>query len=135
MKTINNVKKRVLILFAGLMVACGAETIIVSVFIPAFAANWPVVGDDEYFIDLRPDDNDNSESGTFTGTEEHLSGDFRDGNPITGSFEGLTIEFTIARQNGDVVTYTGEMEPVSDTNHNIVRIELTSSEGDLVLGQ
>ncbi len=134
MGTINKVKKTVIILFASLIVACGTETILLSIFIPAFAANWPVVGDTQYFFDLRPDDEDNVESGTFTGREEHGSGDFRDNNPITGSFDGLMIEFTIARQNGDVITYTGEMEPISDENHNIIRIELESSEGPLVLG-
>ncbi|MBT8184161.1 MAG: hypothetical protein KJN76_04930 [Eudoraea sp.] len=135
MKTLYKVKKTVLILFAGLIIACGAETVAGIIFLPLFAADWPVVGDGDYEIELRPTEaNQGVESGTFPGEERHFSDPDRNENALTGSFHGLDIEFTIQRPGGSV-RYTGKMIPVSDTDHSIVRIELTSSEGDLVLGQ
>ena len=135
MKTMYKVKKTVIILFAGFIIACGAETIAAIIFLPAFAATWPVVGDDEYRINLQPDgDNRNVPSGIFEGDEFHDSDQDRNDNFLSGSFDGLRIEFTIERPSGNV-QYTGTMTPVSDTDHTITRIVLTSSEGDLVLGQ
>ena len=133
MKTFNLIKKPLVILFASVIIACGAETLIAIVFIPAFAAEWSVVGDSDYFIDLRPDDSKKVKSDDFTGTEFHFADSARDDNPIVGSFNGLNIEFTIKRDAGDI-KYTGKMTPVSDDDHNIIRIELNSSEGALVLG-
>ena len=133
MKTMYTVKKTTMILFASFIVACGAETLAI-IFLPAFAADWPVIGDNDYEIELRPNTaNQNVESGIFPGEERHFSDPERDGNVLNGSFKGLDIEFTIERPTGNV-RYTGTMIPVSDTNHSITRIELTSSEGDLVLG-
>ena len=135
MKTMYKVKKTVIFLFAGFIVACGAETVAAIIFLPAFAADWPVVGDNDYEIELRPNaDNMNVESGIFPGEERHFSNPDRNENVLSGSFDGLYIEFTIQRLTGSV-QYTGRMIPVSDTDHTITRIELTSSEGDLVLGQ
>ncbi|MGQ1786010.1 hypothetical protein [Saccharicrinis sp. GN24d3] len=134
MKTIDVIKKSTLILLASVIMACGSETVIATVFIPAFAATWPVVGDENYEIDLQPDeDNKGVASGVFNGAEFHQTDPDRNGNDLSGSFDGLDIEFTIVRPNGSV-RYTGKMIPVSDTDHTIVRIELTSSEGDLILG-
>jgi hypothetical protein len=73
------------------------------------------------------------ESGVFEGEELHFSDPARDGTPLSGSFDGLDIQFTIFRQNNMNVKYTGKMIPVSETDHNIVRIELNSSEGPLIL--
>lgn len=134
MRTIYKVKKTMMILFACFTVACGAEAIAL-IFIPAFAADWPVVGDEDYEIELRPvGENLNVASGVFPGEERHFSDPARNENPLSGSFNGLNIEFTIQRPSGHV-QYTGRMIPVSDTDHSIIRIELTSSEGALVLGQ
>lgn len=133
MKTLNLLKKSIAIVFTGIIVACGAETLAAIVFIPAFAAEWPVVGDADHFIDLRPDDTKKVESDSFTGTEFHFSDNDRDNNPISGNFNGLNIEFTIERPTGNI-TYTGKMTPVSNENHTIIRIEVNSSEGKLVLG-
>jgi len=135
MKTMYKVKKITIIFFASFIVACGVETVAAIIFLPAFAADWPVVGDNDYEIELRPnDDNQGVVSGIFPGEERHFSDPDRDGNVLNGSFAGLQIEFTIERPSGNV-QYTGTMVPVSETDHTITRIVLTSSEGDLVLGQ
>lgn len=121
---------------AFLLLGCGAETIAAIIFIPAFSATWPVQGDPEYFIDLRnADQEEDVPSGPLTGFEDHDSDPARQLNDLVGSFNGLDIEFTILRNNGqNPIKYTGKMIPVSDENHAIVRIELNSSEGPLVLG-
>ena len=135
MKTMFKVKKTVIILFAGFIIACGAETVAAIIFLPAFAATWPVVGDDDYRIDLQPDaDNKNVHSGVFEGEEQHDLDNDRNGNPLSGSFNGLNIEFTIQRDNNVNIKYSGIMQPVSEDDHTIVRIELNSpQEGKLVL--
>lgn len=133
METFNLIKKSVVIAFASIIVACGAETLIAIVFIPAFAAQWPVVGDSDYFIDLRPDDSKKVKSDNFTGTELHNTDNAKNDNPIVGSFNGLNIEFTIKRPSGNV-KYKGKMTPVSDENHQIIKIEVNSNEGKLILG-
>jgi hypothetical protein len=133
MKTMNSLKKTVIILFASFIVACGAETVAALIFLPAFAATWPDVNDDEHFIDLRPVGEDGElESGAITGFESHDSDPNKEGD-LTGKFNGLNIEFTVERPNGNI-KFTGKMTPISDTEHTITKIELTSSEGVLVLG-
>ena len=136
MKTMYKLKKTVMILFAGFIIACGAETLAAIIFIPAFSATWPVENNNDYRIDLQPNEaNKNVHSGIFEGEELHDTNLDLDGNFLSGSFKGLDIEFTIERNNGPDVQYIGKMIPISDTDHTITRIELTSSEGDLVLSQ
>ena len=113
-----------------------------TIFIPDFTATWPVQGDDDYFIDLQyPGDLQNEDKPTHSGligdcNEEHGTDSERNGNPITGSFDGLEIKFTINRKNGDVIHYEGTMIPLSETDHTIIRIELNSEEeGTMVLVQ
>ena len=51
-----------------------------------------------------------------------------------GTFDGLDIEFTIPRNNGaEIVTFTGRMIPTSETDHAIIRIDLTTSEGESIV--
>ncbi|MFD1614000.1 hypothetical protein [Gelatiniphilus marinus] len=143
MQTLNLIKKSIVISFASIILACGAETLAAIVFIPAFAATWPVVGVNDYSIDLQPDANNKGvEFGVFNGAEiNNPSGLYQANNMLSGSFNGLNIEFTIKRVNinNDLdttfVKFTGKMTPVSDTDHNITKIELnSSSDGQLVLG-
>ncbi len=132
MKARRRIKKTVIFSLLLLMMSCGAESILL--FIPAFSATWPAVGDQDYFIDLRNSDpTEMSHEGTITGFEDRLVNNQNEINDLTGSYDGLEIEFTIERSSGNV-QYTGEMIPVSDEDHNIIRIELQSSEGSLVLG-
>lgn len=104
-------------------------------FIPTFNATWAVDGTDgAYRMDLQPNEaNKNVESGVFNGEEQHDNDDDLDGNPLSGSFNGLSIEYTIQRANHNSVKYTGKMIPISDENHTIIRIDLSSSEGNIVL--
>ncbi len=133
MRTIYTAKRALIILFASFVVACGAETIAALIFLPAFAATWPDANDDEHFIDLRPEGVDGEmESGVINGFESHSSDPEKEGD-LSGTFNGLDIEFTVERQSGNV-QFTGTMTPVSNTDHNITRIDLTSSDGILVLG-
>lgn len=115
------------------LAGCGAEALAL-IFIPAFSATWPDANDPDHQIDLQPNDaNKNVESGVFEGQEIHFSDPDKDGNPLSGSFDGLDIQFTIERPNNVKIKYTGKMIPVSDTDHTIVKINLNSSEGPLVL--
>lgn len=106
-----------------------------TTFIPGFNATWAVENDSERQIDLQPDEyNKKVHSGVFNGDEILLqSGGGTIEHPLSGSFEGLSIEFTIDREDEGTVRYTGKMIPVSEMDHTIVRIELTSSEGDMAL--
>lgn len=135
MKTLNLKKRSLIIIFV--LVSCGSDDSLGTTYIPSYDAQWPDKGDSEHFIDLR-NDNPNSESGTLKGTELHFSDSSKDNIPLTGTFKGLNIEFTIKRSANNPLTpdvkYTGTMVPVSETNHNIVTINLKSSEGTLVLG-
>ena len=99
METFNSIKKSLVVVVASLIVACGAETLAAIIFIPAFAATWPVEGFEDYSIDLQPDgDNKNVESGVFEGAElNHPTDPNRKNNLLSGSFNGLNIEFTIEK--------------------------------------
>lgn len=134
MKTFKTVKKVIIMTLFSVVIACGAETVAAIVFIPAFAAEWPVVGVDGYSIDLQPDEeNKGVESGIFEGAElNHPTDPNRENNKLEGRFDGLNIEFTIFRSNGNI-KYSGKMTPVSDEDHTIIRIDLNSTEGKLVL--
>jgi hypothetical protein len=135
MKAPKLIKKTTVTLFALLILSCGAETLAL-IFIPAFAATWNVEGDQDYRIDLQPDNNNkNVPAGVFEGEEIHDSNDDLNGNPLSGSFSGLDIEFTIQRDNHVEIQYVGKMQTVSDTDHTVTRIVLHSSEGSLVLIQ
>lgn len=106
-----------------------------TTFIPGFNATWAVENDSERQIDLQPnEENKEVHSGVFNGDEILLqSGGGSIKHPLSGSFEGLNIEFTIDREDTGTVKYTGKMIPISETNHAIVRIELNSSEGYMAL--
>ncbi|TMM58022.1 hypothetical protein FEE95_00935 [Maribacter algarum] len=133
MKT-KNYKTLLIICCTILIVGCSSDPGGGTTFIPGFNATWQVEGDSDYKIDLQPnDDNKNVHMGVFDGDEIHNSKSELN-NPLSGSFKGLEIEFTINREDpGPDVQYKGTMTPVSETDHTIVRIELSSSEGDLVL--
>ncbi|WP_418604229.1 hypothetical protein [Hwangdonia sp.] len=134
METLNVIKKSIVITFASIILACGAETLAAIVFIPAFTAGWPVVGVPDYTINLQSDD-EGLESGIIFGDESnHPTDADKQFNTLDGSFNGLNIEFTINRPNDVKMKYTGKMIPISDENHTIIRMELNSSEGALVLG-
>lgn len=135
MKTSN-----VLCIFCGVFflastMGCGSEDVGGGVtFIPTFNATWPVEGDEDRQIDLQPDAaNKGVEKGIFEGAEilQTDSGEVQ--NPLEGSFDGLDIEFTITRESNEKIKYTGVMIPVSESDHQIVRIELHSSEGNMAL--
>lgn len=130
MKTLNLVKKSIVIAFASIIVGCGAETVAAIVFIPAFAATWPDANDNEHRVNIQSND-EGKKSGIIFGDEQHDSDSDKTGN-LTGKFDGLNIEITIERPTGDI-TYTGKMIPKSDEDHQIIRIELSSSEDNLVL--
>lgn len=135
MKSNNKNTKTLLVLFLSLIFACGAETVIALVFIPAFGAVWSVENDSDYKIGIFRDGSLEESSGKLSGQEEHLSNPLKDGNDIIGTFDGLNIEFTIERDisGGGNVTYSGKMIPFQETD-SIVKIELNSvQEGDLVL--
>lgn len=135
MKPYYSFKKMVITVLTIVIVGCGAETVAALIFIPAFSATWNVENDPDYRIDLQPDaDNKNVVSGVFEGEELHDNDNDRNGNPLSGSFNGLNIEFTIVRDNNVNIKYSGIMRPVSEDDHTIVRIELNSpQEGNLVL--
>ncbi len=126
--------KRILVTsFVFVIVSCGAETLAI-VFIPAFAATWNVENDPDYRIDLQPDaNNKNVPVGVFEGEEIHDTNSDLDGNPLSGSFNGLDIEFTIQRPNNVNVHYAGKMQTISETDHTVIKIFLNSPEGPLVL--
>lgn len=103
-------------------------------FIPGFNATWGVEGNDDRQIDLQPDEaNKNVPHGVFPGDEILIENDTTIKNPLSGSFNGLDIEFTIQRPNHSSVQYKGKMQPISELDHTIIRIELTSPEGNMVL--
>ncbi|GGW37076.1 hypothetical protein [Arenibacter certesii] len=135
MKTLSLFKIMVIAIIIFACVGCSSSDGGGTVFIPGFNATWPVEGtNDEYRMDLQPNDaNKNVPSGVFNGREEHDNNSALDGNPLSGSFNGLDIEFTITRANNVKVKYKGKMTPISETNHFINRINLTSSEGSIVL--
>lgn len=130
METINIIKKSVVITFASIIMACGAETLAAIVFIPAFAATWPDANDIEHRVNIQSDD-EGKESGIIFGDEQHDSDSDKRGK-LSGKFDGLNIEITIERPTGDI-TYIGKMIPTSDEDHQIIRIELSSSEDNLIL--
>lgn len=140
MKTRNSAKKSLIILLIFLGVACGSEDDSSgTIYYALFDAEWPVKDDPDRKIDLRSN-NLNSESGTLTGKEtivkfDEVNSEFiREENSITGSFKGLKIDITIAKAKGSVKC-SGTMVPVSETNHQIVKINLKSSSGEeLILG-
>ena len=135
MKTLYVFKKSLLATFIFIFIGCGAETLAALIFIPAFAATWNVENNPDYRINLQPNaDNKNVPAGVFVGDEQHNFDTDKDGNLITGSFDGLDIEFTIQRPNNVKVKYSGKMQTISDTDHTVIRIVLnSSSEGALVL--
>ncbi|WP_200979373.1 hypothetical protein [Echinicola sp. 20G] len=126
MRISNFIRIGIFVLFLGLNVSCGVEAV---VFIPLFSATWPDINDEDHFIELRPDsENQNVESGIFAGTEQHFGNQFDlDGNLLSGKFSGYNIEFIIQRGSGDI-KYSGVF--ITDDNENIIRIELTSEKGD-----
>lgn len=120
------------------MAGCSSDSGGGTTFIPAFNATWAVDGTNGvYRINLQPNEaNQNVESGVFNGDEQHDNDDNLDGNLLSGSFNGLDIVFTIVRDSTDHskdVQYKGKMIPISETNHSIIRIDLSSSEGAIVL--
>ncbi|MEW4922910.1 hypothetical protein [Algibacter sp. 2305UL17-15] len=130
METFNVMKKSLVITFASIILACGAETLAAIVFIPAFTATWPDANDIEHRVNIQSDD-EGKESGIIFGDEQHDSDSDKRGD-LSGSFNGLNIEFTVERPTGDI-KFIGKMIPVSNEDHNITRIELNSSEGKLIL--
>lgn len=108
-----------------------------TTFISSFNATWPVEGDEDRQLDLQPDeDNLEKPMGVFEGEEilETENGQVR--HPLEGKFNGLNIEFTITRDNDTKVEYKGTMTPKSETNHFIIRIDLSSpQEGNIVLAR
>lgn len=135
MKTTNFYKTLLLTLFFSILLGCSSDPPGGGGgFIPGFNATWPVQGDNDRQIDLQPNEaNKNVPHGVFNGEEIIEEDDATIGNPLSGSFNGLAIEFTIKRSDHEQVKYTGTMTPISEDNHFIVRIELNSSEGSMVL--
>ena len=127
MKTLNSAKRSLMIIFAFLLVACGAETVLATIFIASFTALWKEDGHPEHTIFLN-NSNPDSESGKLLGNED-LNGV---GSELAGTFDGLSIEFTIKRSANTPpikdVTYSGKMVPVSETDHKIVKINLKSTD-------
>lgn len=125
----------------AVITSCGGSDPPGTIFIPDFTATWPVDGEEGYFMNLQyPDDpkydDGPVQSGAILGEEQHEDDDDpRHFNILKGNFNGLDIEFTIERENGDKITYNGKMTPISETNHFIVKIELHSSEGNVVLSR
>jgi hypothetical protein len=133
MKTFYLIKKAIIIGVLSLIVACGAETVAAIVFIPAFTATWPVVGGNGYSFSIQSDD-EGEKSGEIFGAEIDYPND-TDGfeNPLEGKFHGLDIEFTVTRDDDSKVKFKGKMVPKSNEDHQIIRYNLSSPEGDIVL--
>ncbi|WP_136464959.1 hypothetical protein [Flagellimonas onchidii] len=129
-------KKRRASFFAVLMLTfflMGCPTTTTLILIPLFSNNWSDANDEEHFIFLQNESFDES-SGTLRGEERHESDSNRNENEIVGTFDQEQIEFTIQRNDGNnPIVYTGTMFPLSDDDPTIVRMELTSSEGSLIL--
>ncbi len=121
--------------FILLIAGCSSDAGGGTTFIPTFNATWAVEGTDgAYRMDLQPNEaNKNVESGVFNGEEQNDNDDDLDNNPLSGSFNGLDIKYTIKRDNHVNIEYKGKMIPISDENHSIIRIDLSSSEGNIVL--
>ncbi|XCF07632.1 hypothetical protein ABI125_07165 [Tamlana crocina] len=133
MKAFYFIKKSVIIGLLSLIVACGAETIAAIVFIPAFTATWPVEGGDGYAFSIQSND-EGKEMGLIFGAEKNYPNDTDgDDNPLEGKFDGLDIEFTVTRDDDSKVKFTGKMVPTSNEDHQIIRYNLSSTEGDIVL--
>lgn len=126
----HSIKKALVITFLSLIVACGAETVAAIVFIPAFTATWPDANDSEHRLNIQSND-EGKESGIIFGDEQHDSNADKRGD-LSGKFNGLNIEITIERPTGNI-TYTGKMIPTSDEDHQIIRMEFSSSEDNLIL--
>jgi len=130
---INNYYKTMLLAFFIFILGSCSSTPSGGGFIPGFNATWPVQGDNNRQIDLQPDEaNKNVPHGVFSGKEII---DDTITNPLSGSFDGLNIEFTIQRPNHHSVQYTGSMITISEVNHFVIRIELHSSEDSMVLAR
>lgn len=133
MKTFNLIKRSIIITFFSIIVACGAETVAAIVFIPAFAGPWPVEGFDDYSFSIQSDD-EGKESGEIFGAEIDYPDDTNGlQNTLEGKFNGLDIEFTVTRDDNSKVKFTGKMVPKSNEDHQIIRIDLNSPDGKLVL--
>ncbi len=134
MKT-SNLTQILAVFFTLVMIGCSSDAGGGGAFIPTFNATWEVDGTDgSYRMDLQPNEaNKNVESGVFNGEEQHDDDDDLDNNPLSGSFNGLDIKYTIKRDNHVNIEYKGKMIPISDENHSIIRIDLSSSEGNIVL--
>lgn len=131
MKNTNFYTRMLLIFFASFLVGCSSNP--GTSFIPGFNATWPVQGDADRQIDLQPDEaNKNVPHGVFNGKE--IINDTIE-NQLSGSFNGLDIEFTIQRSDHESVQYTGRMIPISEIDHFIIRIELSSSEAPMILAR
>lgn len=128
MKTFYLIKKAIIIGILSLIVACGAETVAAIVFIPAFAGDWAVSGEENYFFNLQSED-EGKESGSITGFEFDHPTEERKNNELEGTFNGLNINITIKRENGDV-HYTGKMTPESNEDHTITKIVLNNISGN-----
>ena len=136
MKSIKKLKSVISVVFILTILSCGSELVIP--FIIGLSATWQDVNDPDHRIEIRPSmENRNAKSGIFTGRELHETDDLRDSNLISGTFEGENIAFTILRRKIDPdeeVTYSGIMQTVEEGDSaRVVRIELTSSEGPLIL--
>lgn len=120
--------------------ACGPEPcdvpcddskpVLETIFYGIFDNEWEVEGTDDYIIGLfRDEDSQDTSSGVLQGHEDHPVHGFN--SMINGTFDGLDLEFTIPRNEGaENVVFSGTMTPTSETDHNIIRIDLTTSENE-----
>ncbi|RMA64314.1 hypothetical protein [Ulvibacter antarcticus] len=132
MKTLAIVfKKSVFAIVIGLLFfACKSDSgteDIGTIFIGIFDNTWEVQGVDNYSFGIFRDGSIGTTSGILFGNEDHPNSGSID--MINGTFDGLNLAFTIPRTNGNVV-FTGVMTPTSETDHTIIRIDLSSSEGE-----
>ena len=103
-----------------------------TIFFGIFDNEWEVEGVDNYFIGIFRDGAEDTSSGELRGFEDHPDLGFSD--MVNGTFDGLDIEFTIARDDGaNNVVFSGTMTPTSETDHNIIRIDLTTSENETLV--
>lgn len=124
------IKKSTMVLLISLLSAC-TDTLIPldTIYIGSFDNTWNVVDIEGYEIGIFRDGPTNTTSGDLRGFEDHPEKGFTD--MVSGSFNGLDINFTIPGNNGNKdVTFTGKMTPKSETVHDIIRINLTTSEGE-----
>ncbi len=101
-----------------------------TIFIGNFDNEWEVQGGNGHFIGIfRDEDSLDGSAGTLNGNEDHPVHGFSE--MINGSFDGLDIQFTIARDDGaSNVVFTGTMTPTSETDHQIIRMDLTTSDNE-----